>query len=195
MNGFLPTTPEEVRELGYDAPDFVYVSGDAYVDHSSFGAAIITRVLEAHGFLCAVLAQPDWTSADDFKRFGRPRLGFLVSSGNVDSMVAHFSVTGHRRDRDYYSPGGKPGKRPDRAVIVYCNRIREAYGDVPILIGGLEASLRRCAHYDYWSGKVRRGILLDSRADILMYGMGERAVVRLAELLDRGVPVGKIRDV
>ena len=195
MNGFLPTTPEEVRERGYDVPDFVYVSGDAYVDHSSFGAAIITRVLEAHGFLCAVLAQPDWTSAEDFKRFGRPRLGFLVSSGNVDSMVAHFSVTGHRRDRDYYSPGGKPGKRPDRAVIVYCNRIREAYGDVPILIGGLEASLRRCAHYDYWSDKVRRGILLDSRADILMYGMGERSVVRLAELLDRGVPVGKIRDV
>ncbi len=192
---FLPTTPEEVRARGYEVPDFVYVSGDAYVDHSSFGAAIITRVLEAHGFLCAVLAQPDWTSADDFRRFGRPRLGFLVSSGNVDSMVAHYSVSGNRRDRDYYSPGGKTGKRPDRAVIVYSNRIREAYGDVPILIGGLEASLRRCAHYDYWTDRVRRGILFDSRADILMYGMGERSVVRLAELLDRGVPVGKIRDV
>ena len=195
MNGFLPTIPEEVREMGYEVPDFVYVCGDAYVDHPSFGAAIITRVLEAHGFLCAVLSQPDWKSTADFKRFGKPRLGFLVSSGNVDSMVAHFSVTKNRRDRDYYSPGGKPGKRPDRAVIVYCNRIREAYGDVPILIGGLEASLRRCAHYDFWSDKVRRGILLDSRADILMYGMGERAVVRIAELLDRGVPVGKIRDV
>ncbi len=195
MADFLPVTPEQVRERGFEVPDFVYVSGDAYVDHPSFGAAIITRVLEAHGFLCAILAQPDWRDAEDFKRYGRPRLGFLVSSGNVDSMVNHYSVTKNRRDRDYYSPGGKTGKRPDRAVIVYCNRIREAYGDVPILIGGLEASLRRCAHYDFWSDKVRRGILLDSRADILMYGMGERSVVRLAELLDRGVPVSKIRDV
>ena len=195
MAGFLPVTREEVEALGRDVPDFVYVCGDAYVDHPSFGAAIITRVLEAHGFLCAVLAQPDWTGAEDFKRFGRPRLGFFVSSGNIDSMVAHYSVGKNRRSRDYYSPGGATGKRPDRAVIVYCNRIREAYGDVPILIGGLEASLRRCAHYDYWSDKVRRSILLDSRADILMYGMGERSVVRLAELLDRGVPVGKIRDV
>ena len=192
---FLPVTPDEVRDTGRDVPDFVYVCGDAYVDHPSFGAAIITRVLEDAGFLCAVLAQPDWRSTDDFKKFGRPRLGFLVSSGNIDSMVAHYTVAKKKRGDDYYSPGGVAGKRPDRAVIVYCNRIREAYGDVPILIGGLEASLRRFAHYDYWSDSVRRSILLDSRADILMYGMGERTVVRLAELLNRGVPVKKIRDV
>ena len=195
MPNFLPVTPDEVRERGYDVPDFVYVCGDAYVDHPSFGAAIITRVLEDSGFLCAMLCQPDWRSADDFKRFGRPRLGFLVSAGNIDSMVARYTAAKKKRSSDYYTPGGEAGRRPDRAVTVYCNRIREAYGDVPILIGGLEASLRRCAHYDYWSDKVRRSILLDSRADILMYGMGERAVVRLAKLLDRGVPVGKIRDV
>lgn len=192
---FLPVTPEEVHALGRDVPDFVYVSGDAYVDHPSFGAAIITRVLEDAGYLCAVLAQPDWKSVDDFKKFGKPRLGFLVSSGNIDSMVAHYTVAKKRRSDDYYSPGGVAGRRPDRALIVYCNRIREAYGDVPILIGGLEASLRRFAHYDYWSNSVRRSILLDSRADILMYGMGERSIVRLADLLDRGVPVKKIRDV
>ncbi len=192
---FLPVTPEEVHALGRDVPDFVYVSGDAYVDHPSFGTAIITRVLEDAGFLCAVLAQPDWKSVDDFKKFGRPRLGFLVSSGNIDSMVAHYTVAKKRRNNDYYSPGGVAGRRPDRALIVYCNRIREAYGDVPILIGGLEASLRRFAHYDYWSDSVRRSILLDSRADILMYGMGERSIVSLARLLDRGVPVKKIRDV
>ena len=195
MQSFLPVTPDEVRERGYDVPDFVYVCGDAYVDHPSFGAAIITRVLEQNGFLCAMLCQPDWKSADDFKKFGRPRLGFLVSAGNIDSMVAHYTAAKKKRSSDYYTPGGEAGRRPDRAVTVYCNRIREAWGDVPILIGGLEASLRRCAHYDYWSDKVRRSILLDSRADILMYGMGEKSVVRLAKLLDRGVPVGKIRDV
>lgn len=193
--GFLPVTPEEVRARGRDVPDFVFVSGDAYVDHPSFATAIITRVLEEAGFLCAVIAQPDWRSTDDFRRFGKPRLGFLVSSGNIDSMVAHYTAAKKRRSDDYYSPGGRAGYRPDRAVIVYCNRIREAYGDVPILIGGLEASLRRFAHYDYWSDSVRRSILIDSRADILMYGMGERSIVRLAELLDRGVPVKKIRDV
>ena len=192
---FLPVTPEEVRERGREVPDFVYVCGDAYVDHPSFGAAIITRVLEEAGYLCAVLPQPDWKTVDDFKRFGKPRLGFLVSSGNIDSMVAHYTAAKRKRNDDYYSPGGKAGYRPDRALIVYCNKIREAYGDVPILIGGLEASLRRFAHYDYWSDSVRRSILIDSRADILMYGMGEKTVVRLAELLDRGVPVKKIRDV
>ena len=192
---FLPVTPEEVRAAGREVPDFVYVCGDAYVDHPSFGAAIITRVLEDAGFLCAVLSQPDWKSTDDFKRFGKPRLGFLVSSGNIDSMVAHYTVSKKKRNDDYYSPGGKAGRRPDRALIVYCNRIREAYGDVPILIGGLEASLRRFAHYDYWSNSVRRSILMDSRADILMYGMGEKTVLRLAKLLDRGIPVKKIRDV
>lgn len=192
---FLPITKEELTERGIDRPDFVYVSGDAYVDHPSFGHAIITRVLEDKGFTCAVLAQPNWKDCSDFKRFGRPRLGFLVSSGNVDSMVAHYTAAKKRRSDDYYSPGGKAGYRPDRAVIVYCNRIREAYGDIPILIGGLEASLRRFAHYDYWSDKVRRSILIDSRADILMYGMGEKTVVRLASLLDKGIPVKKIRDV
>ena len=189
---FLPTTPEE---LDGKTPDFVYVCGDAYVDHPSFGAALITRVLEKHGFTCAMLCQPEFRSADEFKKFGKPRLGFLVSAGNIDSMVAHYTAAKKRRSEDYYSPGFKAGLRPDRATIVYCNRVREAYGDIPILIGGLEASLRRCAHYDYWDNKVRRSILVDSGADILMYGMGERSIVRLAQLLDKGVPVKKIRDV
>ena len=194
-NKFLPVTMEECEELGWDRPDFVYVSGDAYVDHPSFGPAIITRVLESKGYRIAMLAQPDYRSADDFRRFGKPRLGFLVSSGNIDSMVAHYTVSKKKRNYDYYSPGGKIGFRPDRAVIVYCNRIREAYGDVPIIIGGLEASLRRFAHYDYWDDKVRRSILVDSRADILTYGMGENILIRIAELLDKGVPVKKIHDV
>ncbi len=192
---FLPTTPEDVRERNWSDIDFVYVTGDAYVDHPSFGAAIITRVLEAEGFHVAVIAQPDYKSCEDFKRFGKPRLAFLVSSGNIDSMVAHYTVSKKKRSYDYYSPGGKAGKRPDRAVIVYCNRIREAYGDVPIIIGGLEASLRRFAHYDYWDNKVRRSILVDSRADILTYGMGENIITRIAKLLDKGVPIKKIRDV
>jgi uncharacterized radical SAM protein YgiQ len=188
---FLPVSPEETD----GTPDFVYVNGDAYVDHPSFGAAIISRVLESRGFSVAMLCQPDWRTTADFKKFGKPRLGFLVSAGNVDSMVAHYTAAKKRRSEDYYSPGCRAGLRPDRATIVYCNRIREAYGDVPILIGGLEASLRRAAHYDYWGDNVRRSILVDSRADILMYGMGERSVVRLAELLDRGIPVKKIHDV
>ncbi len=192
---FLPITAEECGVLGWEAPDFVYVTGDAYVDHPSFGVAIISRVLESKGFRVAILSQPDYKSAADFKRFGRPRLGFLVSSGNIDSMVAHYTVSGKKRTYDYYSPGGVAGKRPDRAVIVYCNRIREAYGDVPIIVGGLEASLRRFAHYDYWTGKVRRSILVDARADLLSYGMGERSILRIAELLDKGVPVKKIQDV
>ncbi len=192
---FLPVSREEMTERGWDRPDFVYVSGDAYVDHPSFGPAIISRVLEDAGFRVAMLPQPDYKSAADFKRFGKPRLGFLVSAGNIDSMVAHYTVSKKKRNYDYYSPGGKPGNRPDRAVIVYCNRIREAYGDVPIIIGGLEASLRRFVHYDYWDDKVRRSILVDSRADILTYGMGEKILLRLAELLDKGVPVKKIHDV
>lgn len=192
---FLPTSREDVRERNWSEVDFVYVTGDAYVDHPSFGAAIITRVLEKEGFRVAVIAQPDYKSCEDFKRFGKPRLGFLVSSGNIDSMVAHYTVSKKKRSYDYYSPGGKAGKRPDRAVIVYCNRIREAYGDVPIIIGGLEASLRRFAHYDYWDNKVRRSILVDSRADILTYGMGENIITRIARLLDKGVPIKKIRDV
>ena len=184
---FLPISKKDMKARGWDQVDFVLVTGDAYVDHPSFGTAIISRQLERFGYKVAILAQPDWKNTDDFKRFGRPRLGFLVNSGNVDSMVSHFSVFKHRRKTDAYSAGGKAGRRPDRAVIVYSNRIREAYKDVPIIIGGLEASLRRLGHYDYWDDKVRRSVLLDSRADILIYGMGERAVVEIAEALDSGI--------
>ncbi|MCI5898070.1 MAG: YgiQ family radical SAM protein [Firmicutes bacterium] len=189
---FLPVTKQEMEERGWGQADFVLVTGDAYVDHASFGHAIISRVLESRGYKVAVLAQPDWHSAEDFKRFGRPRLGFLINSGNVDSMVNHFSVFKHRRKKDSYSPGGKSGCRPDRAVIVYSNRAREAYKNVPVIIGGLEASLRRLTHYDYWDDSLRRSILLDSKADLLIYGMGERAVVEIAEALDSGIPVQEI---
>lgn len=192
-NNFLPITKNECLSRGWDEVDFVYVNGDAYVDHPSFGAAIITRVLENAGFRVAFLAQPDYKSCEEFKKFGKPRLGFLVSAGNIDSMVAHYTASKKKRSYDYYSAGGEAGKRPDRAVIVYCNRIREAYGDVPIIIGGLEASLRRFAHYDYWDNKIRRSILVDSRADILTYGMGENIILRIAKLLDKGVPIKKIR--
>ena len=192
---FLPVNRKEMQARGWGEVDFVYVSGDAYVDHPSFGAAIITRVLEDAGFRIGFLAQPDYKSCDAFKEFGRPRLGFLVSAGNIDSMVAHYTAAKKKRSDDYYSPGGKVGRRPDRACIVYSNRIREAYGDVPIILGGLEASLRRFAHYDYWDNKVRRSLLVDSRADILTYGMGENIILRIAALLDKGVPVKKIRDV
>ena len=194
-NGFLPVSKQEMKALGWDQADFVYVTGDAYVDHPSFGVAIISRVLEAEGFRVAILSQPDYKSCEAFREFGRPRLGFLVTAGNIDSMVAHYTASKKKRTDDYYSPGGQAGRRPDRATIVYCNRIREAYGDVPIIIGGLEASLRRFAHYDYWSNTVRRSILVDSRADLLTYGMGENILRRIAQLLDRGVPVKKIRDV
>lgn len=194
-NNFLPISHAEMVERGWEKPDFVYVTGDAYVDHPSFGVAIISRVLEAEGFTVAILSQPDYKSADAFREFGKPRLGFLVSSGNIDSMVAHYTASKKKRSYDYYTAGGKTGKRPDRAIIVYCNRIREAYGDIPIILGGLEASLRRFAHYDYWDDKVRRSILVDSRADILTYGMGENILIRIASLLARGVPVKKIQDV
>ena len=192
---FLPINREEMNQRGWTEPDFVYVTGDAYVDHPSFGVAIISRVLEASGFRVAILSQPDYKSKDAFLEFGRPRLGFLVTSGNIDSMVAHYTAAKKRRNYDYYSPGGQMGHRPDRAVIVYCNRIREAYGDIPIILGGLEASLRRFAHYDYWEDRVRRSILVDSKADLLTYGMGEEILVRIAKLLDRGIPIRKIRDV
>ncbi|MBR4256003.1 MAG: YgiQ family radical SAM protein, partial [Clostridia bacterium] len=178
----MPFLPINRTEAGGDV-DFVYVCGDAYVDHPSFGAAIISRVLEDEGFSVGMLCQPDFHSADNFKIFGRPRLGFLVSAGNIDSMVAHYTAAKKKRNYDYYSPGGKTGLRPDRAVIVYCNRIREAYGDVPIILGGLEASLRRFAHYDYWDNKVRASVLIDSGADILTYGMGENILRRIARLL------------
>ncbi len=195
MNGFLPVTKQDMIDRGWEQADFIYVSGDAYVDHPSFGVSIITRVLENAGFKIAVLAQPDWRKNDDFMRFGKPRLGFLVSSGNIDSMVAHYTAAKKKRSSDAYSPGGKIGLRPDRALIVYCNKIREIYGDVPIVIGGLEASLRRFAHYDYWDDKIRRSILFDSQADLLSFGMGERSMVEIARKLDEGVPVSEIRDV
>ena len=184
---FLPVTMEEMKERGWQQADFVLVTGDAYVDHHSFGTAIIGRLLERYGYKVAVLPQPDYKSAEDFQRFGKPRLGFLINSGVVDSMVNNYSVFKHRRKTDEYAPGGKAGNRPDRAVIVYSNRAKEAYKDVPVIIGGIEASLRRLGHYDYWSDKVRRSILLDSKADLLIYGMGERAVVEIAEALDSGI--------
>lgn len=194
-SGFLPLCRAEMEERGWEAPDFVYVCGDAYTDHPSFGAAIISRVLEDAGFRVAILAQPDFSDCSAFREFGRPRLGFLVSAGNIDSMVAHYTAAKKRRSYDYYTPGGKTGKRPDRACIVYSNRIREAYGDIPIILGGIEASLRRFAHYDYWDNRVRNSLLIDSGADLLTYGMGENILVRIATLLDRGIPVKKIRDV
>lgn len=196
----LAMSPDELPG-GIETPDFVYVTGDAYIDHPSFGSALISRLLENCGFSVGIIAQPDYKnsyrdrSGKGICVFGRPRLGFLVSAGNIDSMVANYTAAKKRRSDDYYSPGKKAGFRPDRAVIVYCNRIREAYGDIPIIIGGLEASLRRFAHYDYWDDKVRRSILIDSRADIISYGMGERSIPEIARLLDRGVPVRRIRDV
>lgn len=194
-NGFLPISKKDMDDRGWSEVDFVYVSGDAYVDHPAFGAAIITRVLENEGFKVAFLAQPDWHGTADFMRFGRPRLGFLVSSGNIDSMVAHYTAAKKKRSSDYYSPGGKFGLRPDRAVIVYCNRIREAYGNIPVIIGGLEASLRRFAHYDYWDDKIRKSILFDAQADLLSFGMGERSILEIARRLDSGENIADIRDV
>lgn len=192
---FLPVSREEMLERGWEQPDFVYVSGDAYVDHPSFGAAIITRVLEAKGYKVVVLSQPRWDSTRDFMRFGRPRLGFFVSSGNIDSMVAHYTVAKKRRRTDAYSPGGKIGLRPDRAVIVYCKKIREAYGDVPIIIGGLEASLRRFAHYDYWDDRIRPSILFDSGADLISYGMGEKQTIEIADRLNAGEDIREMHDI
>ncbi len=184
---FLPVTLEECRERGWDAPDFVYVCGDAYVDHPSFGHAIISRILEKAGYRVAMLCLPPWQDESAFKRFGKPRLGFLVSSGVIDSMVNHYTVAKKRRHDDYYAPGGKGGMRPDRATIVYCNRIRQAYRDVPILIGGVEASLRRFSHYDYWDDKVRHSILVDSGATLLMYGMGETSIIECANWVADGM--------
>ena len=184
-----------MKARGIDGLDFVYISGDAYIDHPSFGTAIIARVLQSRGYSVGILAQPDWHDASAFKSLGKPRLGFLVSAGNLDSMVDHYTAAKRRRSDDAYTPGGKAGKRPDRAVIVYANRCREAFPHVPVLIGGIEASLRRFAHYDYWDDRVRHSILYDAGADLLMYGMGERSVAAIADALDAGVPVHEIRDV
>lgn len=188
-------TTEECKARGYDGLDFVYVTGDAYVDHPSFGTAIIARVLQSHGFTVGILAQPDWHDVQAFRALGKPRLGFLVSSGNIDSMVNHYTAAKRKRSEDAYTEGGKAGKRPDRAVIVYANRCREAYPHVPVIIGGIEASLRRFAHYDYWDDRVRHSILYDSGADLLLYGMGERSIVEVAEALQNGHPVQEIRHV
>ena len=195
MNQFLPVSEEDLAERGWDKVDFVLVTGDAYVDHPSFGAAVIGRVLESAGFRVGIIAQPDWRSPQSLKVLRRPRLGFLVTSGNLDSMVNHFTAAKKPRRQDVYSPGGATGRRPDRAVTVYANLVRQAYKKMPVIIGGLEASLRRMAHYDYWKDSLRRSVLLDSKADLLVYGMGESAVVQVAKRLSSGDPVRDIRDV
>lgn len=192
---FLPMNAREMKARGWEEADIVYVCGDSYVDHSSFGAAIITRVLEACGCRVAFLAQPDWKSDADFTQFGKPRLGFMVSAGNIDSMVAHYTVAKRKRHDDAYTAGGKNGRRPDRAVTVYCNILRRLYPDSPIIIGGLEASLRRFAHYDYWNDRVMPSVLFDSRADILVYGMGELQTMEIAKRLSEGYPVEALHDI
>ena len=189
---FLPMSKDEIIQRGWDQVDFILVSGDAYVDHPSFGAAVVGRVLESRGFKVAIMAQPSWKETVDFKALGKPRLAFLVTSGNIDSMVNHYTAAKRKRKNDLYSPGGKSGLRPDRATIIYSHRIKEAYSDVPIILGGLEASLRRLAHYDYWSDSVRRSILLDAKADLIVYGMGERQIIEIAEALNSGIPVKEI---
>lgn len=190
--GFLPICRQEMEERGWTQPDFVYVSGDAYVDHPSFGHAIITRMLESLGYKVCILPQPDWRHKESIMEFGEPRLAFLVSAGNMDSMVNHYTVSKKRRHTDAYTPGGVMGKRPDYAVIVYCNLIRQVYKHTPLVIGGIEASLRRLAHYDYWSDSLKRSILLDAGADLISYGMGERSIAAIAEALDAGL---SIRDI
>ena len=192
MTEFLPMNRKEMEDRRWDRPDFVYVCGDAYVDHPSFGAAIITRLLESRGYRVAFLAQPDWRKEDSVREFGEPRLGFLVSAGNMDSMVNHYSVSKRRRGTDAYSPGGQMGLRPDRAVIVYSSLIRRVYPKVPIILGGIEASLRRMAHYDYWSDSLKRSVLVESQADLISYGMGERSIVEIAEALEAGLPVSSL---
>lgn len=192
---FLPMNIKEVKARGWDEVDFVYVMGDSYVDHPSFGAAIITRVLEDCGYKVAVLSQPDWKNDADFLQFGKPRLGFFVTAGNIDSMVAHYTVTKRKRSDDAYTAGGKNGKRPDRAVTVYSNIIRRLYPDSVIIIGGLEASLRRFAHYDYWKNTVMPSVLFDSKADIISYGMGELQTIEMAKRLSEGYPVEALYDI
>ncbi|MNM47847.1 MULTISPECIES: YgiQ family radical SAM protein [Clostridium] len=192
---FLPVSTEDLKKNNIKQLDFIIVTGDAYVDHPSFGTAIIGRTLESQGYSVGIIPQPKWNNADDFKKLGRPKYGFLVNSGNIDSMVNHYTAAKRKRSDDFYSPGGKSGYRPDRAVIVYCNRIREAFKDIPIVIGGIEASLRRFAHYDYWDNKVRRSILLDSKANLLIYGMGEKTIIQIADLLSYGMDISKINDV
>ena len=192
MKDFLPINSEDMRKRGWEQADFVYVIGDAYVDHPSFGPAIISRILEAHGYKVAIIPQPDWKDDNSITICGRPRLGFLVSAGNMDSMVNHYTVSKKRRATDAFTPGGVMGKRPDNAVVVYCNLIRKVYKNVPVIIGGIEASLRRLAHYDYWTDKLKHSILMDSHADIISYGMGEHSIVEIADALDSGIDVSDL---
>lgn len=192
IRDFLPVTREDCDKRGWGQLDFVYVIGDAYVDHPSFGPAIISRLLEANGYTVGMIPQPDWKDEKSIQVFGEPRLGFLVSGGNMDSMVNHYTVSKKRRERDAYTPGGQTGKRPDYAVVVYGNLIRRTYKHTPIIIGGIEASLRRLAHYDYWSDKVRRSILLDSGADLISYGMGEHSIIEIADALNSGISVSDL---
>ena len=192
MKNFLPINMSQARERGWEEVDFAYITGDAYVDHPSFGPAIISRVLESRGYKVGMIPQPDWKDENSIAVFGRPRLGFLVSGGNMDPMVNHYTVSRKRRGTDAYTPGGVIGKRPDHATVVYCNLIRRKYKDAPVIIGGIEASLRRLAHYDYWSDNLKRSILLDSQADLISYGMGERSIVEIADALDSGIDVKDI---
>lgn len=192
MQKFLPVNSNEMKERGWDQVDFVYVTGDAYVDHSSFGAAIISRLLESRGYRVGMIPQPDWRRKESIQVFGEPRLGFLVTAGNMDSMVNHYSVSGKRRQKDSYSPGGRMGLRPDMPTIVYSNLIRQTYKNTPIILGGIEASLRRLAHYDYWQNKIRRSVLMDSGADLISYGMGEHSIVEIADALNSGIPVQEL---
>lgn len=192
IHDFLPVTREDCDKRGWGQLDFVYVIGDAYVDHPSFGPAIISRLLESHGYTVGIISQPDWKDEKSIQVFGEPRLGFLVCGGNMDSMVNHYSVSKKRRETDAYTPGGVMGKRPDYAVVVYGNLIRRTYKHTPMIIGGIEASLRRLGHYDYWSNKVRRSILLDSGADLISYGMGEHSIIEIADALDSGIAVNDL---
>ncbi|RGY99480.1 YgiQ family radical SAM protein [Clostridium sp. AM58-1XD] len=192
IRDYLPVSMEDMKKRGWKQCDFVYVTGDAYVDHPSFGHAIISRILEAHGYKVGIIPQPDWKDPESIQVLGEPRLGFLVSAGNMDSMVNHYTVSKKRRSRDSYTPGGEMGHRPDYAAVVYSNLIRSVYKKVPIIVGGIEASLRRLAHYDYWSNKVKRSLLLDSQADLISYGMGERSIVEIADALDGGLAVRDI---
>ena len=192
---FLPINKNDLKEREWEQLDFILVTGDAYVDHPSFGTAIISRVLEDGGFKVGIISQPDWRNTDDFKKLGKPRYGFLVTAGNLDSMVNKYTVNKRKRFNDRYSPGGKSDQRPDRATIVYCNRLKEAYNNIPIIIGGIEASLRRFAYYDYWDDDVRRSILFDSRADLLVYGMGEKQILEIANSLEAGMDIKYIRHI
>lgn len=189
---FLPICRQDMKDRGWDRVDFVYITGDAYVDHPSFGPAVITRLLESRGYRIGIISQPDWKDKDSVTIYGEPRLAFLVSAGNMDSMVNHYSVSKKRRKSDAYTPGGVMGRRPDYATVVYGNLIRQTYKQTPVILGGIEASLRRLAHYDYWSDRLKRSVLLDSGADMISYGMGEHSIVEIAEALDAGIAVSDI---